>query len=214
MEHAKKTVVVCESQPVTVEGVRRLLHDCSDLEVTGSATSLGAGMEIVRSQAPSLVLVDKAFGTQAVLDWIASLRMLGRSTVPVVWGITLGEAEALRMLQGGAMGVIRKTAAPALLLECLRTAAAGATWMEESIFQESERPARPGASNLTARERQVAELVRQGLRNKDIAGRLGIQTGTVKIHLKHIFEKTGVRGRYCLALNGLKERGAFSLAHA
>jgi len=51
------------------------------------------------------------------------------------------------------------------------------------------------------------ELVEKGLRNKEIANSLGIQTGTVKIHLKHIFEKTGCRGRYGLALTGLKEKG-------
>jgi DNA-binding NarL/FixJ family response regulator len=51
------------------------------------------------------------------------------------------------------------------------------------------------------------ELVERGSRNKDIAIALGIQTGTVKIHLKHIFEKTGIRGRYGLALSGLKEKG-------
>jgi DNA-binding NarL/FixJ family response regulator len=60
---------------------------------------------------------------------------------------------------------------------------------------------------LTAREQQVMELVELGTKNKDIAIALGIRTGTVKIHLKHIFEKTGIRGRYGLALSGLKEKG-------
>jgi DNA-binding NarL/FixJ family response regulator len=50
------------------------------------------------------------------------------------------------------------------------------------------------------------ELVEQGLKNKDVAQELGIRPGTVKIHLKHIFEKTGVRGRYGLALSGLRDR--------
>ena len=64
---------------------------------------------------------------------------------------------------------------------------------------------RQGHSTLTPRESQVMELVEHGLKNKDIAASLGIRTGTVKIHLKHIFEKTGIRGRYGLALSGLKE---------
>jgi DNA-binding NarL/FixJ family response regulator len=60
---------------------------------------------------------------------------------------------------------------------------------------------------LTAREQQVLELVEQGCKNKEIAGELGIRPGTVKIHLKHIFEKTGIRGRYGLALNGWRDKG-------
>ena len=53
----------------------------------------------------------------------------------------------------------------------------------------------------------------QGCKNKEIALELGIRPGTVKIHLKHIFEKTGVRGRYGLAITGLKEKGMVSLAN-
>jgi DNA-binding NarL/FixJ family response regulator len=67
-------------------------------------------------------------------------------------------------------------------------------------------------SGLTTRERQVMELVEVGLKNRDIASQLGIRPGTVKIHLKHIFEKTGVRGRYGLALSGLKDRGVLEIA--
>ena len=57
-------------------------------------------------------------------------------------------------------------------------------------------------------EQQVLELVEQGCKNKEIAQELGIRPGTVKIHLKHIFEKSGVRGRYGLALSGLRQRYA------
>jgi len=64
---------------------------------------------------------------------------------------------------------------------------------------------------LTPREHQALEMVEQGFKNKEIVLELGVRPGTVKIHLKHIFEKTGVRGRYGLAINGLKERGLVSM---
>jgi DNA-binding NarL/FixJ family response regulator len=66
---------------------------------------------------------------------------------------------------------------------------------------------------LTPREVEVAALVSKGMKNREIAESLGIATGTVKIHLMHIFEKTGIRDRFELALRGLrnateKDRGA------
>jgi DNA-binding NarL/FixJ family response regulator len=103
--------------------------------------------------------------------------------------------------------VVRKTAPLEALLECMRTVAAGNTWMEESVLQEPERPARGTRTNLTTRELQVVELVERGLKNRDIGLQLGIRPGTVKIHLKHIFEKTGIRGRYGLALSGIRDKG-------
>jgi DNA-binding NarL/FixJ family response regulator len=113
----------------------------------------------------------------------------------------------LRLLQAGAAGVVHKTARLETLLECIRQVAGGSTWMEEELIATPDRPVRTGRPVLTAREKQVMELVELGTKNKDIAIALGIRTGTVKIHLKHIFEKTGIRGRYGLALSGLKEKG-------
>jgi two-component system, NarL family, nitrate/nitrite response regulator NarL len=131
---------------------------------------------------------------------------------PVVWGLGISESEALRMLQAGARGVVRRTSQPEALVTCLRSVTAGNTWLEDGIFGETDKFAQRRRSELTPREHEVAGLVEQGLRNRDIARSLGIQTGTVKIHLKHIFEKTGVRGRYGLALNGLREKGALALS--
>ena len=129
----------------------------------------------------------------------------------MVWGVAITESEALRFLQAGARGVLRRTSEPETLLTCLRSVTSGNTWLEDGIFSDSERLPNQRRSQLTPREMEVAGLVEQGLRNRDIALNLGIRTGTVKIHLKHIFEKTGVRGRYGLALNGLREKGAISL---
>jgi two-component system, NarL family, nitrate/nitrite response regulator NarL len=85
--------------------------------------------------------------------------------------------------------------------------AAGGTWMDDGFAPDLGRAPRSSSLNLTVRETQIVDLVERGFKNKEIAVNLGIQTGTVKIHLKHIFEKTGIRGRYGLALSGMKERG-------
>jgi len=209
-----KTVAICDTEPIAIEGMRTLLSHCADLQLAAAETSLLGGIEIVRQHMPAIMILDKAFGIHAVMDCLQRLRGLQCGVAAMVWGVNLNEAEALRMLQLGALGVVRKTATLEALLDCMRTVAAGSTWMEESVLQEPEQTVRGARSNLTSRELQVVELVEQGLKNRDIASQLGIRPGTVKIHLKHIFEKTGIRGRYGLALSGLKEKGVLTLPAA
>jgi DNA-binding NarL/FixJ family response regulator len=232
------TVLLCESQPLTVEGVRAVLSTTNDLRVTGACENLAVCREIARRQRPDVVLVDKALGMQAVMDWIQDLRLgeqdmerlatsgerygdgavsapVASQTRPmpraVVWGVSMTEAEALRFLQAGAKGILRKATTPSNMLNCFRTVVLGKNWMEDSVFREQPREDRHPRSELTPRESQVMELVEHGLKNREIARELGIRPGTVKIHLKHIFEKTGVRGRYGLALTGLRQKGVLSV---
>ena len=208
----KKTVAVCDTQPVSAEGLRNLIAETPDLMFLEPLDSLSSATRFVHDKSPNLIVVDKAYGMRAVLDWIHEIKLGGATTAVVIWGVSMTEAEALRLLQAGARGIVRKTTDLAELYDCLRRVAAGQTWMEDSVFRESSRqPDGYPRSDLTAREHQVLELVEQGFKNKEIALELGIRPGTVKIHLKHIFEKTGVRGRYGLAISGLKEKGVVSL---
>ena len=211
MELSVSTVAVCDPEPISIEGLRSLLESAEGLRVVAAETSLLDGMDAARDLQPSILVVDKAFGIHAVMDCIRALQKIGSKTGVVVWGSVIPEAEALRFLQAGAIGVIRKTAKLDSLMRCLRSVESGSPWMEDDMLRESDRPVRMARSPLTARELQVMELVEQGMKNKDIGALLGIRTGTVKIHLKHIFEKTGIRGRYGLALSGLKEKGLLSV---
>jgi DNA-binding NarL/FixJ family response regulator len=207
-----KRISVCDTQPVTAEGVRTLLGGSADMRFAEVADSLAQALEMVRHSPPDVLMLDKAFGLQSILEWLADLKASEQiSTGIVVWGVSVTEAEALRFLQAGARGILRKTASIQVVLACLRTVALGRSWMEDCVFRDSGRADRYPRSELTAREQQVLELVEQGFKNKEIANDLGIRPGTVKIHLKHIFEKTGVRGRYGLALSGLKDRGLVSM---
>jgi DNA-binding NarL/FixJ family response regulator len=205
---APRTISICDTQPVTAAGVRTLLADAPELKFEGTCDSLKQAWDLVRSATPpDVMILDKAFGIQALLDWLGDWKSspaYNPKVGLVVWGVSVTEAEALRFLQAGARGILRKTAGVGSVVSCLRTVAAGRSWMEDCVFRDTR-------SELTSREQQVLELVEQGFKNKDIANELGIRPGTVKIHLKHIFEKTGVRGRYGLALSGLKERGVVAL---
>ncbi len=202
-----ETVAICDTEPIAVEGLRRLFDSLEGLRVVAAEHTLAQGKWAVDELSPNLLFVDKAFGIHAVMDWLKSIRSARSKMIVIVWGTAMTEPEALRFLQAGASGVIRKTANLGALMQCLDTVRSGVSWMQDEMLRETERPVRSARSPLTSRELQVMELVERGMKNKDIAQSLGIRTGTVKIHLKHIFEKTGIRGRYGLALSGLKEKG-------
>lgn len=212
----KKVVSLCETQPLTVFGLENLLKATEDLEFGSSHASPAGWFQTSTADRTDILMIDKGLGVKVVLETLGQLPVEhgnSRSTVPavVVWGTSISEAEALRFLQAGAKGIIRKSADAATLLACLRCVALGRSWMQNSVFRDAGAGELEIRTDLTAREHQVMELVEQGYKNREIAQELGIRPGTVKIHLKHIFEKTGVRGRHGLALNGLRQKGVISL---
>ncbi len=198
------TVVICDTEPIAAVGLQSVIENLDDIYVAGAEASVGGGMDAVRELAPNLLIVDKSLGSQSVLDWITGLRVVNSPTAVLVWGGAFTESEAVRYLQAGAGGVIRKSARLDALLSAIATVAGGGCWMDQGLL--GSRPARRINPGLTTREMEVMQLVERGFKNKEIASSLGIQTGTVKIHLRHIYEKTGVRCRYGLALSGLRER--------
>jgi DNA-binding NarL/FixJ family response regulator len=225
--NSRRNVLICDTQPVAVEGMRWLIENSGDLCFAGSVQTLEAAYRMLNAEptagTPSAVgalmddqvaaiVIDKGLGMTEVMEWLRQLTTSRLPTAAVVWGAQVSESEALRLLQAGAKGILRRTSESGTLLTCLRAVTTGGTWMEDGIFGSTEKLYNPRRSQLTARESEVVVLVEKGLRNRDIARTLGIQTGTVKIHLKHIFEKTGVRGRYGLALTGLREKGSIPLA--
>jgi DNA-binding NarL/FixJ family response regulator len=190
-----------------MEGLRSLMESIDGPRVIAAETDFEVAVASVRELRPTILLVDRAFGARALTDWMRMLSHYEVHPFVIVWGSPMAEPEALRFLQAGAAGVIRKTAPIADLIQCIRAVEAGGSWMENDIARKSPGPIRSERSALTPRELQVTDLIEQGFKNKDIAESLGIRTGTVKIHLKHIFEKTGIRSRYGLAISGLQQKG-------
>jgi DNA-binding NarL/FixJ family response regulator len=212
----KKTVSICETQPLTVKGLSHLLAESDDLVFGTSHGTPAEWMLSPGAERTDVLIIDKGLGAKTVLDALQQLPstlspVVGTVPVVVVWGMSITEAEALRFLQVGAKGIIRKSADGPTVIACLRAVIQGRSWMQDSVFREAVVPESQVRTDLTPREHQVMELVEQGFKNREIAQELGIRPGTVKIHLKHIFEKTGVRGRHGLALNGLRQKGVISL---
>src|SRR5262252_4832682 len=104
------TVVLCDTEPIAMAGFLALLDNSQEFRIAAEEVSLADAAAAVRELQPSLLVVDKAFGLHAVMDWVHDLRNASGGTRAVVWGLNVSEAESLRFLQAGAAGVVRKTA--------------------------------------------------------------------------------------------------------
>lgn len=201
-------VCACESQPIVIEGLRRSLQDADDLHFVGAVENPKEVTDLVSADEPSVCLIDKAFGTKAVFQVISDLKECAPKAEPILWASEISEVESFRALQVGARGILKKTLPIQIILDCLRTVANGNIWIESSISNQFvgfiNRRTTP---RLTPREEEILTLVMRGMKNKQIADALCITTGTVKVHLMHIFEKTGVKDRFELAMYGRKIRG-------
>jgi DNA-binding NarL/FixJ family response regulator len=197
------TIYVCESQPVVVEGVIRVLEGCTDLTLAGYATDMTRAIEEVSLNAPDVFVVGQPPAARSILPLLAQVRDAGVTARTVLWMNEVSEMDAFRALQMGARGVTTRIEPIASFLACIRIVASGGVCIESASPVPNQMEANRGAAlRLTPRERQIVEAVSQGMKNKQIAEALSITAGTVKVHLMHIFEKTGARNRFQLALQG------------
>ena len=198
MEPAR--VFLCESQPIVLEGLKRVLQATSDLEFCGSAESFEQALPQLPELRLDLLLVDQSSASKSILQSLADLRRSGLKIATAVWVSNLDDLERYRLMEAGAAGIVRKQASIQALLECLRTIHDGKLWVDGIASPPSSGVAfRRSDPRLTPRERDIVRLLARGMTNREIAGELSIAQGTVKVHLMHVFEKTGVRDRLELA---------------
>ena len=202
-------VLACEPQPIVIAGLQKVLAETDDLVFAGAVSRPADALDVIQRIHPNIVLIDGTSGLTAALRLLGHLKSSG-PVHPVLWVVDLPEMDALRALQTGARGIVQKTEDTKILLECLRAVAAGQIWMQESE-QVADFLQRKDASRLTPREKEVVRLICRGLRNKQIAESLHIMPGTVKVHLMHIFEKTGLKDRLALAVHGRDLLGGVEL---
>lgn len=199
------TVYVCESQPIVVEGLTRAFEGLDDLRLAGAGQSIDEALDAIAGIQPSIILLDQTVGNKAVFELIPKIRLRSVHSHTILWVTTVTEVESFRALQSGVRGILKKTLPVASMIECLRAVGRGNIWIENSISNQVvgflNRRSLP---RLTPREYEIVALICRGMKNKQIADALSITIGTVKVHLMHIFEKTGVKDRFELALEAHK----------
>ena len=202
------TVFACETQPIVLEGLEKVLAGCDDLDYVGAAGGLSDALDALRLQQPNVILIGQTAGLKVVFQFISDVRNTSSSCQPVLWVNDLAEIDCFRALQLGARGILKKTLPVASLVECLRAVGRGDVWIEGTLSDQVVGALdRRSAPRLTPREKEIVHHVCAGLKNKEIAEALRITAGTVKVHLMHIFEKTGVKDRFELAVHGRRMLG-------
>lgn len=194
-------VLLAEDHPVVRAGIESLLAAADDVEVVGAVGDGEEAVELAAELEPDVVLIDLSMPR---LDGIAATTRIV-STRPgarvVVLTAFADRERILGAIDAGALGYLLKDASPGELLDGIRAAARGEAPLAPKAATELL-AARAGQrdAGLTGREREVLELVAEGLPNKLIARRLEISEKTVKAHLTRVFERIGVTDRTQAAL--------------
>jgi two-component system, NarL family, nitrate/nitrite response regulator NarL len=194
-------VLLVDDHPMIGAALDMLLRG-SSYELLGRARSAAEANREISRLKPDLLLLDVNLPDGSGLD---VLRRIARSrSRPRVILLTAGmdESQLLAADDLEPEGMVLKTSDPKLLTECMDAVVAGNRWIDPEIAERTARAQERAASAppLTRRERELIELVRQGLRNRDIAAELGVTEGTVKVYLHAIFDKLQVENRTELAL--------------
>lgn len=191
-----------------IEGLAKVLAEASDIALCGSSSNPTLSMQALSELSPDVVLLDQSSGLRGMFHFIAQAQVRQPQSRVVLWIHELDEVESFRALQAGARGILKKTLPVSALTDCIRTVARGEVWLDQLVPADSKKAdERRSGARLTSREKDIVALVARGLRNRQIGETLSITQGTVKVHLMHIFEKTGVRDRFELAVEARRLLG-------
>jgi DNA-binding NarL/FixJ family response regulator len=207
-------VIVADTQAIFRAGLRKIFALEDDIRVVGQAESLEQTVTAIQRFSADILILEAALApipADAVTDLLrqnASCRLV----------VVLQEPDqemTLDLFRRGAHGIVSREVEPEMLIECLRKVAHGETWLEsravawvmQAYRTQGLRPAgsRPKVS-LTPKESLIVSCVTQGMKNKEIALRVGTTEQVVKNYLRKVYDKLGVADRLELALYCLNHR--------
>ena len=201
-------VLLADDQALFREGLRTLLSVQPDIEVVGEAGNGEEALRLAATLRPDVALMDLRM---PVLDGVAATRQMGTShpECRVIILTTFDDDETVfDGLRAGAVGYLLKDVSSDKLVEAIRLAARGESFLQPSVAAKvvaefarlAPRPVETLIESLSEREVQVLRMLAQGQSNKEIAASLVITEGTVKNHVTSILNKLGVRDRTQAAL--------------
>jgi DNA-binding NarL/FixJ family response regulator len=205
-------VLVVDDQALFREGLRTLLSVHADVRVVGEAAHGLEAVQLAATLAPDVILMDLRMPVLNGVEATRRIRAAG-GICHIIALTTFDDDEAVfDALRAGAVGYLLKDTPSDKLLEAIRAASRGDSFLEPAIatkvvaeFQRlsnRQRPSIPAhlAESLSERELEVLQQLARGMSNKEIAAALGVAEGTVKNHMSNILGKLGVLDRTQAAL--------------
>ena len=201
-------LAICDDHPIVLAGLESLFRLEPDFQVVARCVNGEEALAAVRQHNPDVLVLDLHIPRGNGLEILRVLRSEKLPTKVVMLTAELEEDEIVEALRLGVRGVVLKELAPQLLVECIRKVQAGEQWLDKQLSNwaleallRRESTGRAGSGTLSPREIEIVRMVVGGLRNRELAERLGVSEGTIKIHLHNIYKKLKVHSRLELVLH-------------
>lgn len=188
------TVVLADDHAVVRDGLRMLLEAEEDMDVVAEAGEVEAAERFVLGHKPTVLVLDLNMPGGSSLEAIPRVAEISPSTAVVVLTMQEDPAFAREALQAGARGYVPKQAAGTELVQAIRAAAGGGTWLNPDLgARMAATPEGPTGArvDLSDRELEVLRLIALGHTNSEIAQQLFLSVRTVETHRAHIQQKLG-----------------------
>ncbi len=195
-------VVIADDHQVVRSGLERLLEGWPNVTVVGTAADGVEAVRLTSLHQPDVVLMDISMPNMSGLEATRRIAAAWPEVQVVVLTSFDDRPTVAEAIDAGAIGYLLKDSDPATLREGIELAARGGSPLNPRVARSilAVRREERSEPSLTDREREILELLRLGLANKEIAARLGITVKTVKAHLSSLFQKIGVLDRTQAAL--------------
>lgn len=198
-------VLIADDHAVVREGLRSFFELQEDMEVVGEAADGVEAVALAAELHPDVVLMDLVMPNLGGVEAMRQLRERAPTTRAIVLTSFLDDGRVLPAIRAGAAGYLLKNVQPQELARAVRAAYAGEALIDPTVAARlvdtlADEDTDEGYESLTAREREVLDLIGRGYSNKRIALELGIAEKTVKTHVTHVLAKLGLADRTQAAL--------------
>lgn len=206
-------IVLIDDHPLFRSGVAQLVRSDPALELAGEASDGASGIALAERVDPDLVLIDLNMKPMNGIDTLRALKQRQLRTRCVMLTVSDDGRDVLEAMRAGADGYLLKDLEPEELALRIQQAVGGRMVIESSLAgaladAALNPPAVPAeVDDLTEREREILGLLADGRSNKEIARELGISDATVKVHIKHLLRKLGMKSRLEAAVWALQSPG-------